>query len=229
MNERSKSRVRGWVAALATALAGVAAVPAQAAVFVTNWDPRFDVAFDGVSGLGFDLGWRGTASIDVAPGCTGVSTTIFMVGPCAGAATLLSYGLVLYDDTTFGDPPVASLGGAGPALPDPTAVSFDGSGVVDGMDLAGFLTSIFPVALGSTNWLWELDFVLGSYVGPTLKLTYHSGGTGCGGVGQPSCVLPYTSSTTGDNVPVSTWRIPEPTTLALVGAAVLGLRLRRRA
>jgi hypothetical protein len=200
----------------ATSALALGAVPSQAAVFVTDWDPTFNAAFSGV--VGVNVGWKGTAAIDVI-GCIAPNASP-LYPACGGTATTLSYSLTFYDTGTLLDL-FAPVTGAGPALPDPSQVSFDNSSIANGMVLT--ILSAGPVAIGGFSWDWELDFAL---AGPTLKLSW----TGVGAdpcLNSESCAYLYDSTV----APRVTWSVPEPTSILLLGMALaaLGFQQRRRA
>ena len=183
---------------------------ANAAVYKTIWDPIFNPS------LSATLGWKGSATVSLADSCLSVAAGIYDVAPLAcGPVTLTSYNLEFYDPYpgTF----IVSTGIMPVAL-NISKIRVDTSGDLSGIDLDGDIYAGF-FNLPSDNVDAYLDFVIetgpGVYVGPTLLLDT------CGG----ECL--YSSATTGENAPVSIW-VPEPGSLALVGAALTALGLSRR-
>lgn len=203
------------VAALATAMLAIA-TSAQSRVVRVRFDPLFNVAFTAT--VGQNVGWRGSAFITVDDGCL-VPNTLQTpnAGPCGPVS--LDGGSLLFYDTV----PANVTGGiffAG-LFPAPTLLSIDALGNVDGMDFAAapFTSPGFNVLPAWPNaYDVALDFNL--IDGPVLTLS---------NIGLDES---YTSGQDGPAYkPVVTWTvIPEPTSLALAGAALalVGLLRRRR-
>ena len=202
----------------ALALSAVAVMslcgPAKAAEFVVNWDPVFNAAFD--TAYSTNLGWKGSAKVTVPAGCL---TPISDVHACA--AVLTEYTVTFYDFVSTAT--IDTVAATGLTLSVPT-VSIDGLGLVDGIDLLGSIVftsgPLDAYASGADTFTAYLDFVIGAYTGPTLRLD--------------RCFddCPFFSGTDPDNrrtFPIVTWsEVPAPATLALVGVALAALGLRRR-
>lgn len=195
-----------------------ASLPSSGAIYRTRWDPLFDPTFSS------SVGWSGLAYIEVDNACVSPGMTVTFPAGC-GAATLLSYSYTFYNMSTPATP-FNSGGGAGPGLADPTAVSFDSGGVANGMDLTGLNAITFSLPAGTFSaygqpnaFNAELAFTIAG--GPVLTLTEQSPGSGTYVSGKESC---------SDCVLDVEWSVPEPGSLALVGAALASLAvfLRRR-
>jgi hypothetical protein len=98
-----KSALRRWLGGAATAavLGLAAAMPVQAAVFVGTFDPQFGSPLTIADGGPFDLGWRGTVTVETTDQClaqAGLSTTgVAVVGVGGCAASVLAASVGLYD------------------------------------------------------------------------------------------------------------------------------------
>jgi len=221
MVKSNVGKIRRWAAAAAMALVVVGSGAANAAVFTTNWDPLFNPLF--FTDTGVNLGWKGTASIDVDSGCVTPSTTVTFPTGC-GAASLIGYGFTLYN--TLPGNVLYTGGAAGNLSPDPNAVRFDAFGVVDGFTLPGvIILSGSPFVIGGISFAAELDFIIsGPYTGPRLKLT--------GDICDDGCIETYFSDTSGAEgpyKPIVRWtQVPEPATLVLVGLALFAAGAARR-
>lgn len=100
-------------AALACAVLGLGALPAQSAVYVGSWDPVFnagDSLFGTTGSLFANLGWRGGVTIE-ANGCTPGSATgrseVLVGAGCT--ATMQAAFVEFYETTQAGQPQRARI------------------------------------------------------------------------------------------------------------------------
>jgi len=195
---------------------------ANAAKFVAKFDPLFNEGFN--DEVGANVGWRGTALIDVADSC--LSPGIHYVGGWSScdSASLESGTLTFYDiDTNNTFLNLAWVDGP----PEVIKIKVDGSLNLAGIDIDPAVR-FDNVLLFGEKWDVKLDFTLNM---PTLKLTeicdhkykhWHK----C----DPEV---FRSGRDGpSSLPQTVWsRVPEPDSLTLVALALtppLLMRWRRR-
>lgn len=207
--------VRRWAAVAAVAVLGFAGGSANAARFVATFDPLFNEDFSGE--VGVNVGWRGSALIDVADSC--LTPGIQLVGSWFGcsSATLESGTLSFYNADTNAD--IQNLAWVdGP--PEIYLIKVDNAS-----NLAGIQT--FPsvtfndVTLFGDKWDIKLDFSLS---GPNLTLIED-----CGHKYKCWPEVFRSGQDGPGSVPQTTWsRVPEPSSLALIAVALIPLSLMRR-
>jgi hypothetical protein len=216
--------------------------PTFATVYIGAWDPTFGSPFNAVPYSNALLGWKGTATIDIPGNCglTNQTTVITNAGGCGNVAVVRSALVEFYDNT--GNPPTPTIVGSilwdsgmqNVAIPGVTIGTLE---FVNGA-LEQFTTNIFPdlfpappdALYGSGAYSFALRFVRNfggdeDYSGPVLYW-FDDSDPYCEGSGG-SCGR----SNVEDFPPNFTIRVPEPTSLALIGAAVLiagGISRRRR-
>jgi len=204
--------VRRWVGLATVAVLCSTGGAAHAARFVASFDPLFNLDFN--AEVGANVGWRGTATIDVDDSC--LSPGIHWVGGWSSceSASLESGTLDFYNiDSGLDFKNLAWVGGPSEIL----LLKVDNS-----LNLAGI--NIYPSVKFDDVWLfgdkWDisLDFALS---GPTLKLTEV-----CDSKHKYKCHPEvFRSGQDGEaSQPKVSWsRVPEPASLVLVAVALAPL------
>lgn len=213
MSHRMADAVVRWLSIAALTLGAMAAVPAQAAIYVGDWDPAFGSDFP-------DLGWRGEATFLVPDACLATDGWVLNGNACSGfGMQLLSAEVEFY---RLSDP-------SNPAFHE--TLQFDvASSAVLAMELDdGLLTGVLGSFLYSRPSTLPLaggpytDFVL-FFEGDLARLFYVSTPPD----GHPTAG--FSERHPPDGSPFITFRtVPEPGVIGMFAAALLGLALLRGA
>jgi hypothetical protein len=214
------TRTLAWRSALRTlglALACWLAGPAHAAVYTGIWDPPFGNPFTA------DLGWRGSATFSVPPGCVlGGSGDVDNFYDCDGQAVVTQATVELYD-TDAPESPLATL------IFDVQTLLIEALRFDDG-ELVGVSTGLSARVVPAAGLgLYAIPDTMGFQLQFTL-----SGGPRLGVLdtecGSRDCELVFNDA---QNFPPQfrIFAVSEPGSAALGGLAlalVAGLRRRRR-
>jgi hypothetical protein len=206
------------LAALASlAMAGTS----NAAVYRTVWDPLFNPAYSAT------LGWAGEGTVSLNASCLSGGAGVYSVAALeCGPVTLTSYKLDFINNYPGAVTASSGIVATGLAI---STIRVDAFGRLDGANLTG--PAIFAGTFnlpGDPGTNAFLDFVITQLPGPTDPLAFVGPTLRIDTCNGDSCF--EDSLTSGPNAPVSTWTlVPEPASLALVGAALaaLGLSCRR--
>lgn len=219
-----KLSILKWLVACAV---GVGSFAANAAVFVTRWDPEFDDDFSAY--VGTRVGWSGEALVEVADNCLTPAPGTSWVGGSACSAASLESGTLLFYDMDHGNAPLLSLSWnkTDPGFDsDVQWVRVNGAGIVTGISIDQPIEFDHQTLLGKSFDI-ELDFLLSwypgfGYSGPLLTLTTNKcGHHGYYGYWNKCDEREFRSSKHGEDAPTVVWsRVPEPGSLALIGLAL---------
>jgi hypothetical protein len=222
------------VVLVALALAAIA-TSAQSKAFRVRFDPIFSLGFGSVVGLplGQEVGWEGSAAVNVPdPACLIPNTaSLDLTTLVCGAVTLTNADIAFYNTVTDATLATVSWPAPFPIASTPEFFSVNAAGLVSGMTLDVPLSGF--VNIDGDLFGVSLSFGLGSVL-PDPEI-----------FGIPTLTLiaadekPYTSGQTVDGKPctedgadvckvTAVWSVPEPTTVAVVGAGLLFLGLVRR-
>ena len=211
---------------------GAISTSSNAAAFRTRWDPQFSLAFSAF--VGETVFWEGLADITVpnagTSGCLDANDVFAVPSQCSATLDLVTVSFYNTSNSVVGQ---IEWPFPNPITSTLTQLSAWG-GDVNGMTLATPLTGIASIL--SSDYFVNLSFGLGT-VGetptaglPFLTLQNWNGEGTSGPIYQSypndqSCLTEVTLSC----VPRVEWtRIPEPSSLALIGAALMMLVLARR-
>jgi len=190
------------------ALGLLGAVGAARADLVTGiWDPLFGSPFS-------NLGFRGVVVYDIPTGCFATNGQIFNTNPCAnGAMSTVSTIVEFYDTTVAGQPTLGTL------VFDPLAISVDYVDVSSGSP-TGIGTGYAPWVAGTTTFETVSGFFFSVFLShDQARMVWKPSGSqqtveGAAGAGQ----LSNPAQVRFERQVVTT--VPEPGSLALVGAAL---------
>jgi PEP-CTERM motif len=223
MNARLKSSLASGAVAAAALFGAVS--PAQAVVYVGNWDPAFGGIFP-------NLGWRGTATFSLPSACDGLTGTFLnsAAGCGGGAISILSGSVEFYNVSTpsvtlqtlnFTSPgAVTSVTLATP----PTISVVPGSTQLIGVK-SSFSTGVLGTIVESQTATNSYKFYLG-FDGTTTSLGYtlaNFGGFDCGPPPDSDESCGYSSVAPAVKFTRVTAAIPEPETYALMLAGLLAV------
>lgn len=206
--------------ALAMATCAALATPAQAALVQGDWDPAYGEPFP-------NLGWRGTATIEVPVACLSLSGLVVNDGSLCPLMTPVS-ALVEFYDLADEVPTVETLDFGGKVAVDRIFVSA-GQVTAFGLDSTGTVLSTSPLGVTSTSpgtqALFALEIEISDAGRMTEAILYWSvNASGLGGRNDPDrpAIVAVTQTDTPAVVP-----LPATLSLALAGLALLGATRRR--
>ena len=230
MNARLKNSLASGLIA-AAALLG-AASPAQAVVYVGNWDPAFGPIFP-------NLGFKGTATFSLPAACDGLTGTFLnsAAGCGGGNIQILSASVSFYNlaapATTLQVLNFTSPGAVtSVSLSTPPSNFFvPGSTLLTGVTSnfsTGVLGTIAESKFGSNSYRFYLGFN-----GNTTAFAYRSddfGSLDCSPTKPNDTTCGFSTATPEVKFTLQTAPIPEPETYALMlaGLAAVGFAARRR-
>lgn len=216
----------------AVSLALAAAASAHAAPYVASFDPVFGAPFNGANDFPFNLGWRGTSTLDISDECFTTAGTAITTGSVLGCtATVLQTVVEFYNADNGSNAPTQ---GTATFLAPQAITSLFFTVGSNGNQITGFGTgqSAFVSVVTSLTALAGTDFAIefnlgllagdqsdGPYNGPLLTWRQCDSLRGC-----ESAYCPPGGTNDPQN-PVTTYtinRVPEPASLALAMAALVG-------
>ncbi len=223
MNTRLKNSLASGAVAAAALLGAVS--PAQAVVYVGNWDPAFGGIFP-------NLGWKGTATFSLPTACDGLSGTFLNSAPgCGGGAISILSASVDFYNVAAPSITLQTLNFTSPGavtsvtLATPLSISFvPGSTQLVGLN-ASFSAGVLGTIAESKTSTDSYKFYLG-FNGNTTTLGYtleNYGSFDCSPPPSSSASCGYSSSTPDVKFTRVTAAIPEPETYALMLAGLLAV------
>ena len=230
MNARLKKSLASGLVAAAAFLG--AASPAQAVVYVGNWDPAFGGIFP-------NLGWKGSATFSLPSACDGLTGSFLnsAAGCGGGAITILSGSVDFYNvaaplvtlqTLNFTSPgavsavtlftPIGTSNNSGPTQLTGLTSSFS-AGVLGTIAESKTATDSYQFYLGFNGTTTTLGYTLASFEG-----------FNCGRPPLSTTVCGYSISSPDVKFTRQTAPIPEPETYALMlaGLAAVGFAARHR-
>lgn len=205
--------------ALAAAASAALVAPSQAALVQGDWDPPYGAPFP-------DLGWRGTATIEVPLACLALSGTVVNDGSLCPLMTPV-IALVEFFDLADPIPTAETLDFGGSVAVDRIFVS-SGAVTAFALDSTALVISTSPLAVTSpapgeqARFGLSIDFEDGLTVAVLRWETNPAAGGGQNDSAFPAHVR--ITQLTGPS-PVS---VPATLALAVAGLALLGATRRRR-